>query len=57
VFVDATVSGSEGLARAGQLVVLASGPHQVRDLLAPAFGVLGRATAWWARPATAPGWE
>jgi 3-hydroxyisobutyrate dehydrogenase len=46
VFVDAPVSGSEGPARAGQLVVLASGPHEVRDLLTPVFDVLGRATAW-----------
>jgi hypothetical protein len=46
VLVDAPVSGSEGPARAGELVVLASGPHEVRDVLAPAFGVLGRATAW-----------
>ena len=46
VFVDAPVSGSEGPARDGQLVILASGPHHVRDELAPVFGVLGRATAW-----------
>jgi 3-hydroxyisobutyrate dehydrogenase len=46
VFVDAPVSGSEGPARAGQLVILASGPDQVQDVLAPVFGVLGRATAW-----------
>jgi 3-hydroxyisobutyrate dehydrogenase len=46
VFVDAPVSGSEGPARAGELVILASGPEHVRDLLAPVFGVLGRATAW-----------
>jgi len=46
VFVDAPVSGSEGPARAGQLTILASGPGQVRDVLAPVFGVLGRATAW-----------
>ena len=46
VFVDAPVSGSEGPARAGQLTILASGPNQVRDVLAPVFGVLGRATAW-----------
>ncbi len=45
-FVDAPVSGSEGPARAGQLTILASGPDQVRDVLAPAFGALGRATAW-----------
>jgi len=46
LFVDAPVSGSEGPAKAGQLVILASGPDQVRDVLAPVFGVLGRATAW-----------
>jgi 3-hydroxyisobutyrate dehydrogenase len=46
VFVDAPVSGSEGPARAGQLVILASGPQQAQDVLAPVFGVLGRATAW-----------
>ena len=46
VFVDAPVSGSEGPARAGQLVILASGPGQVRDVLAPVFGVLGRDTVW-----------
>jgi 3-hydroxyisobutyrate dehydrogenase len=46
VFVDAPVSGSEGPARDGELVILASGPEHVRPLLAPVFGVLGRATAW-----------
>jgi 3-hydroxyisobutyrate dehydrogenase len=46
VFVDAPVSGSEGPARAGQLTILASGPDQVQDVLAPVFGVLGRATVW-----------
>jgi 3-hydroxyisobutyrate dehydrogenase len=46
VFVDAPVSGSEGPARAGQLTILASGPDQARDVLAPVFAVLGRATAW-----------
>jgi 3-hydroxyisobutyrate dehydrogenase len=45
-FVDAPVSGSEGPARAGQLAILASGPDQVRDVVAPLFAVLGRATAW-----------
>jgi 3-hydroxyisobutyrate dehydrogenase len=45
-FVDAPVSGSQGPARAGQLTILASGPDQVRDVLAPVFGALGRATAW-----------
>ena len=46
VFVDAPVSGSEGPARDGELVILASGPEHVRHLLTPVFGVLGRATAW-----------
>jgi 3-hydroxyisobutyrate dehydrogenase len=46
VFADAPVSGSEGPARDGELVILASGPEHVRPLLAPVFGVLGRATAW-----------
>jgi 3-hydroxyisobutyrate dehydrogenase len=45
-FVDAPVSGSEGPARAGQLTILASGPGRVRNVLAPVFSVLGRATAW-----------
>ena len=46
VFADAPVSGSEGPARAGQLTILASGPDEIRDILDPVFGVLGRATAW-----------
>ena len=45
-FVDAPVSGSQGPAQAGQLTILASGPGQVRDVLAPVFGTLGRATVW-----------
>jgi 3-hydroxyisobutyrate dehydrogenase len=45
-YVDAPVSGSQGPAKAGQLTILASGPDQVHDVLAPVFGALGRATAW-----------
>ena len=45
-FVDAPVSGSQGPAQTGQLTILASGPDQVRDVLAPVFGTLGRATVW-----------
>ena len=45
-FVDAPVSGSQGPAQAGQLTILASGPDQVREVLAPVFGTLGRATSW-----------
>ncbi|HME65987.1 MAG TPA: NAD-binding protein, partial [Streptosporangiaceae bacterium] len=45
-FFDAPVSGSQGPAQAGELTVLASGPHWMADDVAPVFGALGRATAW-----------
>jgi|SRR5579875_761590 3-hydroxyisobutyrate dehydrogenase len=45
-YVDAPVSGSEGPARSGDLVILASGPAGVQDKLAPVFGALGRSTVW-----------
>jgi 3-hydroxyisobutyrate dehydrogenase len=45
-FVDAPVSGSDGPAREGQLVVLASGPEGVEARLQPIFDVLGRSTLW-----------
>jgi 3-hydroxyisobutyrate dehydrogenase len=47
-FVDAPVSGSEGPATSGDLVILASGPSTpaVRDTLAPVFAALGRSTVW-----------
>jgi 3-hydroxyisobutyrate dehydrogenase len=45
-FVDAPVSGSQGPAQAGQLTILASGPGELRDVLAPVFAALGRATVW-----------
>jgi 3-hydroxyisobutyrate dehydrogenase len=45
-FVDAPVSGSQGPAQGGQLIILASGPERVRDVLTPVFGALGRATVW-----------
>jgi 3-hydroxyisobutyrate dehydrogenase len=45
-FVDAPVSGSRGPAEAGQLTILASGPDGLREILAPVFATLGRATAW-----------
>jgi 3-hydroxyisobutyrate dehydrogenase len=45
-FVDAPVSGSEGPARSAQLTILASGPDEAQDVLAPVFGALGRATVW-----------
>jgi 3-hydroxyisobutyrate dehydrogenase len=45
-FVDAPVSGSDQAARAGDLLVLASGPEGVRDVVAPVFEALGRRTLW-----------
>jgi 3-hydroxyisobutyrate dehydrogenase len=46
VFVDAPVSGSREPAEKGQLLILASGPSRVADLLEPVFAALGRATLW-----------
>jgi 3-hydroxyisobutyrate dehydrogenase len=45
-FVDAPVSGSDGPARDGQLVVLASGPDKVHAPLEPIFDAIGRKTVW-----------
>ena len=45
-FIDAPVSGSQGPAEAGELVILASGPSRLRETVAPVFDVLGRATKW-----------
>jgi 3-hydroxyisobutyrate dehydrogenase len=45
-FFDAPVSGSQGPAQAGELTILASGPHWMADDVAPVFAALGRATAW-----------
>jgi 3-hydroxyisobutyrate dehydrogenase len=45
-FVDAPVSGSDGPARDGQLVILASGDETLRDQLDPIFEVIGRRTRW-----------
>jgi len=45
-FVDAPVSGSDGPAREGKLVVLASGPEEVRAQLEPMFDAIGRKTLW-----------
>jgi 3-hydroxyisobutyrate dehydrogenase len=46
LFVDAPVSGSKGPAEAGQLLILASGPAEARDIAGPAFAALGRSTVW-----------
>lgn len=45
-FVDAPVSGSDGPARDAQLVVLASGPDEVRARVEPIFDAIGRKTLW-----------
>lgn len=45
-FVDAPVSGSTGPARAGALVILASGPKPAVDMLQPLFVALGHKTVW-----------
>jgi 3-hydroxyisobutyrate dehydrogenase len=45
-FVDAPVSGSDGPARDGELVVLASGPDETRARLQPIFDAIGRKTLW-----------
>jgi 3-hydroxyisobutyrate dehydrogenase len=45
-FVDAPVAGSDVPARDGTLVILASGPDEVRDRVQPVFDVLGRKTLW-----------
>jgi 3-hydroxyisobutyrate dehydrogenase len=48
-FVDAPVSGSTGPAAAGELVVLASGPDNVRSRVQPVFDAIGRQTFWLGR--------
>jgi 3-hydroxyisobutyrate dehydrogenase len=45
-FVDAPVSGSKGPAEKGELLILASGPPEARDVVGPAFAALGRKTVW-----------
>jgi 3-hydroxyisobutyrate dehydrogenase len=45
-FVDAPVSGSVGPARAGALIILASGPQAAIDALQPLFAALGGKTVF-----------
>ena len=54
-YFDTPVSGSTGPAQAGQLTILASGPHWMQDAVAPVFAALGRATAWLGPAARHPG--
>lgn len=44
--VDAPVQGTKAPAVNGQLVVLAAGPIDVRDVVEPIFDVIGRSTVW-----------
>jgi 3-hydroxyisobutyrate dehydrogenase len=45
-FVDAPVLGTRQPAEAGQLVVLASGPQEVREAVSPVFDAIGSRTVW-----------
>ena len=46
VFVDAPVSGSVAPATSGTLLILASGPSEVREHVAPVLDAMGRKTMW-----------
>lgn len=46
VLVDAPVQGTKGPAEAAQLVVLASGPEQCRETVAPVLDAIAKATIW-----------
>ena len=46
VYVDAPVSGSVAPATSGTLLILASGPNEVRSQVAPIFDAMGRETMW-----------
>jgi len=45
-FMDAPVSGSDGPAREGSLIVLASGSEEARTRVQPIFDAVGRKTLW-----------
>jgi 3-hydroxyisobutyrate dehydrogenase len=45
-FVDAPVLGTKQPAEAGQLIVLASGPEEAREICDPAFDAVGSRTIW-----------
>jgi 3-hydroxyisobutyrate dehydrogenase len=46
VYVDAPVLGTKGPAEAGQLVVLASGPEDAREVVTPVLDAIGTRTLW-----------
>jgi 3-hydroxyisobutyrate dehydrogenase len=45
-FVDAPVLGTKQPAQEGELVILASGPDELRERVEPVFGVVGKRTMW-----------
>jgi 3-hydroxyisobutyrate dehydrogenase len=45
-YVDAPVSGTKEPAEKGELVILASGPEELRERLDPLFDVIGSRTLW-----------
>ncbi|MEA2151269.1 MAG: 3-hydroxyisobutyrate dehydrogenase [Solirubrobacteraceae bacterium] len=45
-FVDAPVLGTKQPAEQGELVILASGPEDLHDRMAPIFDVVGKRTMW-----------
>jgi 3-hydroxyisobutyrate dehydrogenase len=45
-YVDAPVSGTKEPAEKGELVILASGPDQLKERLGPLFDVIGSRTLW-----------
>ena len=53
MFVDAPVSGSREPARAGRLLILASGPDRSHDSVDAVFAALGQRTLWLGRAGTA----
>jgi 3-hydroxyisobutyrate dehydrogenase len=46
LFVDAPVLGTKGPAEQGELVILASGPEELHERLAPILDVVGKRTMW-----------
>ncbi|WP_307872612.1 NAD(P)-dependent oxidoreductase [Paractinoplanes ovalisporus] len=53
VFFDAPVLGTRQPAEAGQLTVLAAGPPEQRDAIAPVFDAVGAKTVWLRNPGEA----
>ncbi|BFO19361.1 hypothetical protein SHKM778_57490 [Streptomyces sp. KM77-8] len=53
-FYDAPVLGTRQPAEAGQLVVLAAGPAEGRNTVAPVFDAVGARTVWAGRTARRP---